>query len=78
MGRLCIPVAMARPSIALFLATAGLIAGVAGCGQTSHSPAPEGGESVAPNSSAPAPAKSKADKDEKGGEGGEGSEGGEG
>ena len=72
---------MARPSIALFLATAGLIAGVSGCGQTSHSPAPKGGERVAPSSSAPAQAKpkaEKADQDEKGGKGGEGGEGGEG
>ena len=76
MGPMRFSVAMARPSIALFLATAGLLAGVSGCGQTSHSPAPKGGESVAPSSSAPAPApaKPKAEQDEKGGEGGEGGE----
>jgi len=70
---------MARPSIALFLATAGLIAGVTGCGQSSHSPAPKAGETMAPSSSAPAPAsapaKPKAEMGEKGGEGGEGGEG---
>ncbi len=74
---------MARPSIALFLATAGLIAGVTGCGQSSHSPAPKSGETMAPSSSAPAvaPAKPKAEmgeKGEKGEKGGEGGEGGEG
>ncbi len=81
MALLPIPVVMARPSIALFLATAGLIAGVSGCGQSSHSPAPKAGETVAPSSSAPAPAKPKAEKGEKpemGEKGGEGGEGGEG
>ena len=67
---------MARPSIALFLATAGLIAGVSGCGQTSTPPAPKAGETMTPSSSAPATAPAKPAED-KAGEGGEGGEGGE-
>ncbi|MFZ0409789.1 MAG: hypothetical protein WAM11_17015 [Cyanobium sp.] len=67
---------MARPSIALFLATAGLIAGVTGCGHSSNAPAPKGGETLAPSTAAPAPAPAKpeAEKGEKGEEGGEGGE----
>ncbi len=64
---------MARPSIALFLATAGLLAGAAGCAK-----APEAGPSSSPTptTQAPAPAGTPAvpyhNQGDEGGEGGEG------
>lgn len=74
---------MARPSIALFLVTAGLVAGAAGCGKA---PEGDGGEgkpemmTPAPGHSPAAPGTKEPEKEEggEGGEGGEGEEGGEG
>jgi len=72
---------MTRPSIALFLATAGLVAGTVGCGRT---PEPmEGGEAGdgTPEMSAPAAGQMEGSGEKKmkeGDEGGEGGEGGEG
>ncbi|MEI6031272.1 MAG: hypothetical protein WCQ20_08930 [Synechococcaceae cyanobacterium ELA739] len=63
---------MARPSIALFLATAGLIAGVAGCANTAPAPGPKGEDKPAPTTSAPAHSQPDTDKGGEGGEGGEG------
>jgi hypothetical protein len=76
MARLPIPgslsrPAMPRPSIALFLATAGLMAGVAGCGQSA--PAPKDDSKPEPTTSMPAPNHTQPDA-KKGGEGGEGGE----
>ena len=78
-----------RSSIALFLATAGLMTGVAGCGQSSEKP--EGGENgTTPGLSQPGPeagqppatkqgdAKQGESEAGEGGEVGEGGEGGEG
>jgi hypothetical protein len=68
--------AMARPSIALFLVTAGLVAGAAACGKA---PGGDGGEGAS-GMTAPVPAHSpatpatKTPQKEKGGEGGEGGE----
>lgn len=70
---------MARSSIALFLATTGLITATMGCGQAPGSKEFEGGENgvSTPAQDRQAPgAKDGGDKDEDG-EGGEGGEGGE-
>ncbi len=73
---------MPRPSIALFLATAGLLTGAVGCGKAE---APEDTKAPAAQQAAPAAGQSvpyhKSGQGEEGGEGekgGEGEEGGEG
>lgn len=68
---------MARSSIALFLAGAGLATALTGCSTAQ----PEGGEQVRPAQEAPAETGGKDGTGERGGadnEGGEGGEGGEG
>jgi type IV secretory pathway TrbL component len=64
---------MPRPSIALFLATAGLLAGTAGCGR-----APEAGKTAAPSTQQPTPGSGHAVPSHKEGNGHEGGEGDEG
>ncbi|MFY8148290.1 MAG: hypothetical protein ACOVNL_03610 [Prochlorococcaceae cyanobacterium] len=72
---------MARPSIALFLAAAGLMAATAGCGKTEAPGGEEGGGSPAMTAPAPGGAmpqeegKEEGDHGDEGGEGGEGGEG---
>ncbi|MDM7935949.1 MAG: hypothetical protein QUV06_00595 [Cyanobium sp. CZS 48M] len=74
---------MNRSSIALFLATAGLAAGVAGCSQSEapkpSSPAMEkpamGSPGAEPSSKPEKPGNHDGMKHEEGGEGGEGGEG---
>lgn len=64
---------MARPSIALFLASAGLLMGAAGCGK-----APEPSEKQPPATHQATPGSSnpaQLPKEHKAGEGGEGGEG---
>ncbi|MCP9848440.1 hypothetical protein [Cyanobium sp. Morenito 9A2] len=65
---------MPRPSLALFLATAGLLAAASGCART-----PEAGPPAAPTSVQPGSGSSPAvpyhNKSDEGGEGGEGGEG---
>jgi len=63
---------MARPSIALFLVTAGLVASPAACGKAPEPKAGEGGEAKVHS---PAPAQAPAAPAQKEGEGGEGGEG---
>jgi hypothetical protein len=61
---------MIRPSLALFLATAGLVAGTVACGRA---PEPmEGGEAGEGQPKMSAPAPEEMDKEAEGGEGGEG------
>lgn len=61
---------MARSSLALFLATAGLVAGTVGCGRA---PEPmEGGEDSGEKMEKTVPGASPIEKKEEGGEGGEG------
>lgn len=66
---------MNRSSIALFLATAGLVAGVAGCGQA-EAPSPSSTEMEMPSMSSPESEKSGDPDGMKPDEGGEGGEGG--
>ncbi|MCT0248455.1 hypothetical protein [Synechococcus sp. CS-205] len=66
---------MNRSSIALFLATAGLVAGVAGCGQA-ETPSPSSTEMEKPSMSSPEEEKSGDHDGMKPDEGGEGGEGG--
>ncbi len=68
---------MARPTIALFLATTALLAGTAGCGQSPEDVKPEDDDDK-PALTAPGGSAAPADKGEKddAGEGGEGGEGG--
>ena len=64
---------MARRSIALFLAAAGLMAGTVGCGKA---PEPgDGGEAGEEGSGLTTPAPGSMEKGGEGGEGGEGDEG---
>jgi hypothetical protein len=73
---------MNRSSIALFLATAGLVTGVAGCGK-SEPPKPSSGAMEKPAMTSPSSEKPDSDdgkkqdgmKHDEGGEGGEGGEG---
>lgn len=68
--------AMARSSLALFLATAGLVAGTFGCGQA---PEPkDGGEAGESGTEMTKPAESGMPQKSEDGEGGEGGESGEG
>ncbi|MCT0210241.1 MAG: hypothetical protein DCF18_06245 [Cyanobium sp.] len=68
---------MARSSIALFLATTGLIAGMAGCGKAPESSEPKtpAAGQQAPDGGGDAVEYHKENKGEEGGEGGEGGEG---
>lgn len=68
--------AMARSSIALFLATAGLVAGTVGCGGAPETK--EGGEDNGEKMEKTVPGAAQSEKNKEGGEGDEREEGGEG
>lgn len=63
---------MARSSIALFLATAGLVAGTVGCGGAPETK--EGGEDNGAKMEKTVPGAAQSEKTKEGGEGGEGDE----